>query len=402
MHDAAAALPDGHTYAGAVTPGQGGAPVLAEASARPAADTAAAAATRPGAVRSARRGVRLGPLELAWRPRVLGVTVVAFVAAVVLLVAAVAVGSTAISPVTVVRALAGGGDPADHFIVVTLRLPRALTGALVGLALGVAGALTQTFTRNPLATPDILGVTSGASVGAVAAIVLGGGGFSLGASVLGGTVPAAATAGALIASVLVYGLGLRGGVQSYRLVLVGIGVGATLDAVTSYLLVRAKITLATAASQWLVGSLSGTSWTSLWPLLVTTGVALPLALATSSSLSLGQLGDDVATGVGLAVQRHRLLVIALAVVLTAGAVAAAGPVGFVAFVVPQLAVRLCRTARPPLALSGLLGAALVLVADLAARTVFPWEVPVGILTTVVGAPYLIWLLVRHRKEMTSP
>ncbi|MFK0168769.1 FecCD family ABC transporter permease [Streptomyces sp. NPDC090306] len=402
-HADATALPGGHTYDGAfapdgpATPEGGRAPALAETSARP----AAPGGTRPGAVRAARRGVRLGPLGLAWRPRVLGVTAAAFVAALVLLVAAVAVGSTGISPVTVVRALAGGGDPADHFIVVTLRLPRALTGALVGLALGVAGALTQTFTRNPLATPDILGVTSGASVGAVAAIVLGGGGFSLGASVLGGTVPAAATAGALIASVLVYGLGLRGGVQSYRLVLVGIGVGATLDAVTSYLLVRAKITLATAASQWLVGSLSGTSWTSLWPLLVTTGVALPLALAASSSLSLGQLGDDVATGVGLAVQRHRLLVIALAVVLTAGAVAAAGPVGFVAFVVPQLAVRLCGTARPPLALSGLLGAALVLVADLAARTVFPWEVPVGILTTVVGAPYLIWLLVRHRKEMTS-
>jgi iron complex transport system permease protein len=332
---------------------------------------------------------------------VLGVTVAALAVALALLVTSVAVGAAGLSPLTVVRALTGGGDPADHFVVVTLRLPRALTGALVGLALGVAGALTQTFTRNPLATPDILGVTSGASVGAVAAIVLGGGGFSVGVTLLGGTIPAAATAGALAASALVYGLGLRGGTQSFRLVLVGIGVGATLDAVTSYLLVRAQITQATAASQWLVGSLSGTSWTSLWPLLATTAAAVPLALAASAALALGQLGDDVATGVGLAVQRHRLLVIVLAVVLTAGAVAAAGPVEFVAFVVPQIALRLCRTARPPLALSGLLGAALVLVADLAARTLLPWEVPVGILTTVVGAPCLIWLLIRHRKEMTS-
>ncbi|WP_431038331.1 FecCD family ABC transporter permease [Streptomyces sp. P6-2-1] len=348
-----------------------------------------------------RTGVLIGPVGLAWRPRVLVVTLVALGLALALLVASVAVGATALPPLTVARALTGGGSPTDHFLVVTLRLPRALTGALAGLALGVAGALTQTFTRNPLATPDILGVTSGASLGAVSAIVLGGGGYAMGAAVLGGTVPAAATAGALLAAVLVYGLGLRGGTQSYRIVLVGIGVGATLDALTSYLLVKAQITQATAASEWLVGSLSGTSWTSVWPLLVSTGTGLPLALATSAALALGQLDDDVATGVGLAVRRHRLLVIALAVLLTAGAVAAAGPVGFVAFVVPQIAVRVSRAARPPLALSGLLGAALVLGADLVARTLFPWEVPVGILTTVAGAPYLIWLLVRHRKEMTS-
>ncbi len=134
--------------------------------------------------------------------------------------------------------------------------------------------------------------------------------------------------------------------QSYRLVLVGIGVSATLDAVTSYLLVRAKITVATAASQWLVGSLSSTSWSTVWPLVVVAAVCVPIALATSAALGIGQLGDEVATGVGLGVQRHRLLVIALAVVLTAAAVAAAGPIGFVAFVVPQVALRLAgRTGR---------------------------------------------------------
>jgi iron complex transport system permease protein len=215
--------------------------------------------------------------------------------------------------------------------------------------------------------------------------------------VLGGGIPVAATIGALVAAVLVYGLGWRGGVQSYRLVLVGIGVSATLDAVTSYLLVRAKITVATAASQWLVGSLSSTSWESVWPLLVVAVVAVPIALATSAALGIGQLGDEVATGVGLGVQRHRLLVIALAVVLTAAAVAAAGPVGFV---VPQVGLRLAGTNRPPLLLAGALGAVLVLAADLLSRSAFPWQVPVGIITTVIGAPYLIWLLVRHRKEMS--
>ncbi|WP_336697618.1 FecCD family ABC transporter permease [Curtobacterium sp. USHLN213] len=347
-----------------------------------------------------RRGVVVGPVGLAWRPRVFWYTVAALGTVGVLIVLGVAIGSTWIAPVTVLRSLFGLETGPDAFIVSTLRLPRVLTGALVGLTLGVAGALTQTFTRNPLGTPDIIGVTSGASVGAVAAIVLGGGSYSVSAIVLGGGIPVAATIGALLAAAAVYGFGWRGGVQSYRLILVGIGVSATLDAVTSYLLVRAKITAAAAASQWLVGSLSSTSWSSVWPLLVVAAIAVPLALATSAALGIGQLGDEVATGVGLAVQRHRLVVIALAVVLTAAAVAAAGPVGFVAFVVPQVGLRLAGTNRPPLLLAGALGAALVLAADLLARSAFPWQVPVGIITTVIGAPYLIWLLIRHRKEMS--
>lgn len=351
-------------------------------------------------LRTRRAGVRIGPVGLAWRPRVFGATVAAVVAALLLVVLGVAIGSTWIDPATVVRSLLGLGTGPDAFIITTLRLPRVLVGALVGLTLGIAGALTQTFTRNPLGTPDIIGVTSGASVGAVAVVVLGGGGAAVGTAVLGGGIPVAATIGALVAAVAVYGLGWRGGVESYRLVLVGIGISATLDAVTSYLLVRAQITQAAAASQWLVGSLSSTSWTSVWPLLVVAAVAVPIALATSAALGIGQLGDEVATGVGLGVQRHRLLVIALAVVLTAAAVAAAGPIGFVAFVVPQVGLRLARTNRPPLLLSGALGAVLVLGADLVARSAFPWQVPVGIVTTVIGAPYLIWLLVRHRKEMT--
>ena len=365
---------------------------------RPDADGPGARGTdRPAA---GRRGVRFGPVGLAWRPRVLGWTVGAVVVALALVVLGVAVGSNWIAPGVVVRALLGTEGGPDGFIVTTLRLPRVLTGALVGLVLGVAGALTQTVTRNPLGTPDIIGVTSGASVGAVAAIVVGGGTYSVSAVVLSGGIPVAATIGALVAAVAVYGLGWRGGVQSYRLVLVGIGVSATLDAVTSYLLVRAKITVATAASQWLVGSLSSTSWSTVWPLLLVAAVGVPIALATSAALGIGQLGDEVATGVGLGVQRHRLLVLALAVVLTAAAVAAAGPIGFVAFVVPQVALRLAGTNRPPLLLAGALGTVLVLGADLLARSAFPWQVPVGIVTTVVGAPYLIWLLVRHRKEMS--
>lgn len=354
-----------------------------------------------GPDRNPRAGVVVGPIGLAWRPRLIAVTVVALAAALVLLVVSIGVGSVALTPVDVVRALTGGGTDLQRLIVLQLRLPRALTGALVGLVLGIAGALTQTFTRNPLATPDVIGVTSGASAGAVSAIVLGGGTYSVSTLLLGGGIPVVATLGALIAAALVYGLGWRGGVESYRLILVGIGVGSVLTAITSYLLVRAQISEAQQATVWLVGSLSGASWPSLWPLLAVASVAVPLSIATSTALGLSQLGDETAVGVGLSIQRHRLTVIALAVVLTAAAVAAAGPVGFVAFVVPQVALRVAGTSRPPIVLSGLVGTALVLAADLAGRTVFPGEVPVGLVTTVVGAPYLIWLLVRHRKELVS-
>lgn len=354
--------------------------------------------TAPTKARPWAAGVRVGPIGVAWKPRALVATAVALAVVLVLFVFATTIGAGGLSPTTVVRALAGLGDSAEQFVVVELRLPRTLVGALVGLALGTAGALTQTFARNPLATPDILGVTSGASVGAVTAIVIGGGSYTVGNGLLTLGLPACAAVGAVVAAAVVYGLGWRGGITSYRIILVGIGVGATLDAVTSYMLVRAQISQAAAASQWLVGSLSSVSWATVTPLLIVVAIALPLSLATSSALAVGQLGDDVARGVGLGVQVHRVVVIALAVAFTAAAVAAAGPVGFVAFVVPQIAIRIAGTSRPPLLLSGLVGAALVLASDTAARTLFPWEVPVGIITIVVGAPYLIWLLVRHRKE----
>ncbi|MBT0768336.1 iron chelate uptake ABC transporter family permease subunit [Kineosporia sp. J2-2] len=344
-------------------------------------------------------GITLGPVGIPWRPRALAVTVVALIVLAGLIVAGTAAGSASLSPADVVRTLLGNGTYPQHLIVFDLRLPRILTGVLVGICLGTAGALTQTFTNNPLATPDVIGVTAGASTGAVAAILVGGGSYAVSDAVLGSGIPVAATIGALTASALVYGLGWRDGIDSYRLILVGIGVSSVLTALTSYLLVRAQITDATRAAAWLVGSLSGTSWTSLTPLAVVTAVAAPLAVACSAPLAVAQLGDETATGVGLAVQRHRLLVIALAVLLTGAAVAAAGPVGFVAFVVPQIALRTTAASRPPILLSGLLGACLVTAADLAARTAFPYQVPVGLLTTLVGAPYLIWLLVRHRKEI---
>ena len=331
-------------------------------------------------------------------PRVAAATAGSLLVVVALALVGLAAGSSSLGVADVVRTLAGGGTPAQELIVLDLRLPRVAGALVVGACLGLAGALTQTFARNPLATPDILGVTSGAGLGAVAAIVLAGGGYSVTGGLLSVGVPAAAVAGALVAAVAVYALSWRGGVDGYRLVLVGIGATAALGGLTSWLVARARITDAAAASQWLVGSVSGISWASVWPALVVFAVVAPLAATQTRALDVSQLGDDLSRGLGVAVQRHRLVVLACAVLLTAAAVSAGGPLEFVAFVAPQLARRVAGTGRPPLAASATFGALVVVAADLATRTLLPGEVPVGIVTAVVGAPYLIWLLVRHRRE----
>ena len=333
--------------------------------------------------------------------RVVLSTVACLVAALVLAVLGILAGSSSLTVPDVLRTLVGAGTPGQELIVLELRLPRVVGGLVVGAALGLAGALTQTFARNPLATPDILGVTSGAALGAVSAIVLAGGSYSVGAGLLTLGLPAVATIGALVTAGLVYGLAWRGGVDSYRLILIGIGATAALGGITSYLIARAQITEAAAAAQWLVGSLSGISWASVWPVIVVLVVVTPIALLQSRALEISQLGDDISTGLGVNVQRHRLIVIVCAVLLTAAAVSASGPIEFVAFVAPQIVRRLARTGRPPLLASAFMGAVIVVGGDALVRGVLPGEVPVGIITAIIGAPYLIWLLTRRREREYS-
>ncbi|RFA18049.1 FecCD family ABC transporter permease [Subtercola boreus] len=336
-----------------------------------------------------------------WQGRVVVVTAVCLLLAIAAALFGIVAGSSSLTVPDVVRTLVGGGTRAERLIVLDLRLPRVTAGLLVGAALGLAGALTQTFARNPLATPDIIGVTSGASLGAVSAIVLAGGGYSVAAGLLSLGLPLVATLGALVTAAAVYGLSWRGGVDSYRLILIGIGATATLTGITSYLIAKAQITDAAAAAQWLVGSLSGISWASVWPVLIVLVVVTPIALLQSTNLEVSQLGDDVSTGLGVALQRHRLIVILCAVLLTAAAVSASGPIEFVAFVAPQIARRVARSGRPPLLASALVGAIIVVGGDALARGVLPGEIPVGIITAVVGAPYLIRLLTRRNtKEST--
>jgi iron complex transport system permease protein len=340
--------------------------------------------------------VRLGPASGVWRARAVAVPAVGL--ALLVLAAAVGLGrgSYPLAVSAVLDVLAGGGTPAQRVVVWELRMPRVLVGVLVGAALGVSGALTQAVARNPLAGPDVLGVTAGAGAAAVAVIVLAGTAGAVAPAVAAVGVPLAALAGGLGAAVLVYGLAWRHGLDGYRLVLVGVAVDAAALAVTDWLLVRAQVAEAARATVWLVGSLNARGWEHVVPVAIALAVLVPPALLLAARVGVLQLGDDTARGLGLPLGATRALVVVLAVGLAAVATACAGPIAFVALVVPQIARRLVGSAGPPLLASAVGGALLMVVGDLVGRTLFPAELPVGIVTAVLGAPYLLWLLVHRR------
>lgn len=324
------------------------------------------------------------------------VTVALCIAAVASFVTSMVMGQFVVSPAGVAEAILGRADSATTFIINEVRLPRAAVGFVVGALLALAGALTQSFTRNPLASPDVLGVTGGASAAAVAAIVIGGGTYGLAAGFAIVGIPVAAAVGGLFTAFVIFGLAWRGDLSPDRFVLVGIGVAFMTTAAVSWLLVSASISEAGSAAVWLTGSLNSRTWDNLVPLLISAAVLLPVAALLRRPLSAMALGDDVARSLGTSLRTVQLTVAAVSSLLAASAVAAAGPVQFVALVAPQVAVRLTGRADIPLLASAATGATLVTVADLIGRTVTDFEIPVGLVTAAIGSPYLIWLLTRRR------
>jgi iron complex transport system permease protein len=301
-------------------------------------------------------------------------------------VLAVGTGEFPLAPGDVLAALAGGGDAGTAFIVRELRLPRALCAALVGLALGLSGALFQSVTRNPLGSPDVVGFQQGASVGALFVITVAGGSQLAvsGGALLGGAVTAFA----------VYLLASKGGsTSSYRLILVGIAMAALMLAATEYLLSRARIEDAQEATRWLLGSLNIRGWSDVALVAGSLAVLLPATLLVIRPLRVLERGDDAAAALGVRVEAVRLGTIGLAVALVSVTTVAVGPVVFVALTAPQIARRLARSAGPAFACSALTGAAVVLGADVAAQRLVPsTPLPVGVMTGIVGGVYLAWLL----------
>lgn len=301
------------------------------------------------------------------------------------------VGSYFVSAPDVVRSVIHiSGDAGIDFIVQDLRLPRAVAALCVGLALGVSGTLFQQLLSNPLASPDFIGISSGASLAAVSGIVL--------FQVSGYTISVAALLGALGSAFLIYVIAWRDGISGYRLILVGIGVSEFMLAIVTYLIARANIYDAREAFHWLVGSIGQSGTQELRALIIALAVLLPAAMILNRPLRVLELGDDAATALGARVEASRLALMTVSIGLVAFATAVAGPIAFVALVAGPIARRILGPASGGVLAAALVGAMIVLGADLASQHLLPIALPTGVVTGAVGAPYLIWLLATVNRE----
>lgn len=299
------------------------------------------------------------------------------------------VGQTNYSPADVLGVIFGQDVPGAGFTVGRLRLPRATLAVLAGLCFGLGGVTFQTMLRNPLASPDIIGISSGAGAAAAFSIIVLG---------LGSTaVSVVAIVSGLVVALAVYALAYKGGVAGTRLILIGIGVAAMLDSMTAYVLSQAAEWDLQVAMRWLTGSLNGSTWAQTLPVLAALVVLAPVLLGQSRNLSMSQLGDDTASALGVRVERSRVIMIIAAVGLIAFATAAAGPIAFVAFLAGPIAARIVGPGVSLLVPAALVGALLVLVGDFAGQYAFGTRFPVGVVTGVLGAPYLIYLIIRTNR-----
>ncbi|WP_024804715.1 iron chelate uptake ABC transporter family permease subunit [Nocardia sp. BMG51109] len=352
-----------------------------------------------------RPAVRLGPFSSVLRISVLLTVIGLAIATFGLFALDIAIGEYRIPLGRVLDVLTGGGTRAQRFIVLESRLPRAVTAVIAGAALGLAGAVTQSILHNPLASPDLLGITSGASFAAVATVTSTGAATGAGAA-LGLGVPLAALCGGLLTAVAIYLLAWKrtrdgaSGPTGMRLVLIGIGVNGLLLSGVSWLLTRATLTDATRSQLWLTGSLDGADGTRA----VTAGIGLVLVLAvtvgSTRTLAALRFGSDTSRALGVRLQAQQALLLGAAVVAAALATAAVGPVAFVGLLAPQIARRLLRAPGEPVFGSALVGALIVVGADVIARTVVPVDLPVGIVTAALGGPFLLLLLVRTNRKAT--
>jgi len=333
-----------------------------------------------------RRTVRIG--RVSWVVHRRELIVVGALVAVIVGVGAFALtqGEYRIPLDKLLAAFTGTGSESVVRIVLEWRLPRVVIAVVGGIALGLSGAIFQSITRNPLGSPDIIGFNSGAFTGALIVTLVVGGNYA--AMVSGALI------GGLATALVVYLLAWSRGVQGFRLIVIGIAISAVLNAFNDYLQLRADLNAAIAAASWGMGSLADLGWQDVVPVTIAVAVLVPLLALMSRRLGMLEFGDDIASALGIPVERTRLLLLVIGVALTATVTAVAGPIVFVALAAPQLARRLTRSAGITLVPSAAMGAALLLVSDVVAqRIIAPAALPVGAVTVTLGGIYLIALLI---------
>ncbi|WP_369374619.1 FecCD family ABC transporter permease [Promicromonospora sp. Populi] len=338
---------------------------------------------------SAARPRRGDTSRAAVLPRSVTVALLLAAATAALAIVALMLGDYPLTAAQVLHALTGSAG-FESTVVLEWRLPRVTAAVLFGAALAISGALFQTLTRNPLGSPDLIGFATGSYTGVIVVTVV------LGTGVV--TTTAGALLGGFATAILVYLLAYRRGVQGFRLIVVGIGVTATLHAINTWLLLRAQDEVAMGAAIWGTGSLSLASWADVVPAVGVLLITAPLVVWASRPLRQLELGDDAAAAHGVRVEPARLAIIGLGILLTALVTAATGPIAFIALSAPQIARRLGAGPGIPLPHAALTGAFLLLGADLVAQYVPPNPVPVGVVTVVLGGAYLLGVLVREARR----
>ncbi|SES40355.1 FecCD family ABC transporter permease [Actinokineospora terrae] len=329
--------------------------------------------------------VRVGPLSVRLHRRPLVVGAILVVALLALAALTLTTGDYPATVSDVLRTLFGQGPPGLELVMNRFRLPRLLVSIGVGAALGAAGAIFQSVSRNPLGSPDVIGFTTGSATGAILVLLV-----YRDAQV---SVAVGAIVGGLVSAIVVYLLAFRRGVQGFRLILIGIGVSSILASINAYLLSRASLQEARLAQLWQLGSVNGRTWDHVMPLWISLAVLLPVALIVGRRMPLLEMGDPAAGSLGISPERTRLSLVLIGVAFTAVATAAAGPINFIALTAPQVAIRLTRSSSPGILPAMLTGAALLSAADLVGQRLIPdIQLPVGLTTGAIGGVYLMWLL----------
>ncbi|KGR75405.1 FecCD family ABC transporter permease [Ureibacillus sinduriensis] len=324
---------------------------------------------------------------------------VLFIITLILFIASVGLGDVKINPLTVVKLFFGGGTELQQLVVHQFRLPRIIVSMLVGMGLAVAGGILQGLIRNDLAAPDTIGVTAGAGMSVVAFLWLfSDENYSLIVSI--NWLPVAAFVGATLVAIAVYFLSWKDGVKPVRLVLIGIGITALMQAGTTTFMVLSPIYMASQTNIWITGSVNSVGWEDVHVLLPVMFVLLLMAFFSARNINVQSLGEDIAKGVGSPVERHRFILLIISTGLVGTAVAFAGSIGFVGLMAPHMARRLVGSSFGSLLpVSAFIGAILVMLADLMGRTLFlPSIVPAGVFTAALGAPYFIYLLMKTKNN----
>jgi len=318
------------------------------------------------------------------------VSIVLIVLTLCLSVTMLMLGNTRYPLITIIKVLFGEHIKGASFAISTLRLPRMLAGVLAGIAFGMAGNTFQTILRNPLASPDIIGVTSGSSVAAVFCILV--------LHISGNLVSITAVISGLLVAILIYALSKGGSFSGGRLILIGIGVQAMLNAIISFLLLRASQYDVPGAMRWLSGSLNGMRMKNIPLLFIVVLCSGTIIMLLGQHIKVLELGEQSAITLGLKTDQTRFLLILSSVFLIAFATAITGPIAFVAFLSGPIATKLVGTGNSNVLPSGMVGASLVIGADLIGQFAFDTQFPVGVITGILGAPYLLFLLIRMNRK----